>query len=69
MQLFDTNVFKFFWGDNMRMANTYNLTTHHAEGMADVCSYTAVIEFVNSVLEVLYKMKAINLRLYSTNYQ
>ena len=50
MQLLDTGISKFFSGDDMRMADVYDVAVHRAKGTADVWPYTAVIESVNSVM-------------------
>ena len=67
MMLLDTGITKFFSGDDMRMADVYDVRTHRTEGTADVWPYTAVIESVNSVLEALERIKDARWDIYKTN--
>ena len=69
MQLLDTGISKFFSGDDMRMADVYDVAVHRAKGTADVWPYTAVIESVNSVLEALESVKDIYPDIYVDNHE
>ena len=69
IQLLDHGISKSFYGDDMRMADVYDVTDHRAKGTADVWPYTAVIESVNSVLEALESVKDIYPDIYVDNHE